>query len=110
TARTTSRPTPTPGPTREATMTTTLTRETARSAGASTVLERRTRALADTDARLVRADSDDEARRFTGHAAVFNSRTAIGNPLKWGWYEEIATGAFDKTLAEGDARFLVDHD
>lgn len=91
-------------------MTTTLTRETARAAGASSVLERRTRALADTDARLVRADSDDEPRRFTGHAAVFNSRTAIGNPLKWGWYEEIATGAFDKTLAEGDARFLVDHD
>ncbi len=91
-------------------MTTTLTREATRAAGASTLLERRTRALADTDAHLVRAASDDEPRRFTGHAAVFNSRTAIGNPLKWGFYEEIATGAFDKTLAEGDARFLVDHD
>lgn len=47
---------------------------------------------------------------FTGHAAVFGQRTAIGNPLTWGFYEEIAAGAFTKTLGEGDARFLVDHD
>ncbi|MFC9036811.1 HK97 family phage prohead protease [[Kitasatospora] papulosa] len=47
---------------------------------------------------------------FTGHAAVFNSRTAIGNPLTWGFYEEIAAGAFTKTITEGDARMLVDHD
>jgi uncharacterized protein len=47
---------------------------------------------------------------FTGHAAVFNSRTAIGNPLTWGFYEEVAPGTFTKTLQEGDARFLVDHD
>ncbi|UUS30836.1 MULTISPECIES: HK97 family phage prohead protease [Streptomyces] len=47
---------------------------------------------------------------FAGHAAVFNSRTAIGNPLTWGFYEEIAVGAFTKTIAEGDARMLVDHD
>jgi hypothetical protein len=46
---------------------------------------------------------------FYGHAAVFNTRTAIGNPLTWGFYEEIASGAFTKTLQEGDARFLVDH-
>ena len=60
---------------------------------------------------IVRADGDDEtAPVFAGHAAVFNSRTAIGNPLKWGFYEEIAPGAFTKTLNEGDARFLVDHD
>ncbi|MEU0716833.1 HK97 family phage prohead protease [Streptomyces lavendulocolor] len=57
----------------------------------------------------VRADGD-AAPGFTGHAAVFNSRTAIGNPLTWGFYEEIAPGAFSKTLDEGDARFLVDHD
>lgn len=74
------------------------------------VLELRTRALDDTDARLLRAEGDDATSTFFGHAAVFNSRTAIGNPLRWGWYEEIATGAFTKTLAEGDARFLVDHD
>lgn len=88
---------------------TTPTREVVRAAGASEVLERRTRALADTDARIIRA-SDDDGKRFIGHAAVFDSRTTIGNPLRWGWYEEIAGSAFDKTLTEGDARFLVDHD
>jgi len=45
--------------------------------------------------------------RFGGHAAVFNSRTAIGNPLTWGFYEEIAPGAFTKTISEGDARMLI---
>ena len=49
-------------------------------------------------------------RKFDGHAAVFNSRTAIGNPLTWGFFEEIAPGAFSKTISEGDARFLIDHD
>ena len=53
---------------------------------------------------------DTEAQQFAGHAAVFNSRTAIGNPLTWGFYEELAEGTFTKTLKEGDARFLVDHD
>lgn len=57
----------------------------------------------------VRADTEGGAERFVGHAAVFNSRTAIGNPLTWGFYEEIAPGAFTKTIAEGDARFLIDH-
>ena len=52
----------------------------------------------------------DAGKQFVGHAAVFNSRTAIGNPLTWGFYEEINAGAFAKTLKEGDARFLVDHD
>lgn len=58
----------------------------------------------------VRAASEGTAPGFEGHAAVFNSRTAIGNPLTWGFYEEIAPGAFTKTISEGDARFLVDHD
>lgn len=57
----------------------------------------------------VRAD-DAGAERFGGHAAVFNERTAIGNPLTWGFYEEVADGAFTKTLDEGDSRFLIDHD
>lgn len=70
--------------------------------------EQRTRLLAGADFAL-RADGDNTPT-FTGHAAVFNSRTAIGNPLKWGFYEEVARGAFTKTLKEGDARFLVDHD
>lgn len=89
-------------------MPTTLTREVV--AGTCEVRELRTRPLDATDARIVRADSEDTAPRFVGHAAVFDSRTSIGNPLRWGFYEEIAPGAFDKTLAEGDARFLVDHD
>lgn len=59
------------------------------------------------------ADEGDDAlagKIFTGHAAVFNVRTAIGNPLTWGFYEQVASGAFTKTLSEGDSRFLVDHD
>ncbi|MFE2941033.1 HK97 family phage prohead protease [Streptomyces sp. NPDC059255] len=55
-------------------------------------------------------DGADGAERFNGYAAVFNSRTAIGNPLRWGFYEEIAPSAFTKTLTEGDARMLIDHD
>jgi HK97 family phage prohead protease len=70
--------------------------------------ERRGYALGQTDFTLRKAD--DGPPIFTGHAAVFDTRTAIGNPLKWGFYEEIAAGAFTKTLSEGDARFLVDHD
>ncbi len=71
------------------------------------VMERRLRPFGETDVELRATDSG--AREFFGHAAVFNSRTAIGEPLRWGWYEEIASGAFTKTLQEGDARFLVDH-
>lgn len=55
-------------------------------------------------------ENSDGAPQFVGHAAVFDTRTAIGNPLTWGFYEEVARGAFTKTLGEGDARFLVDHD
>lgn len=90
-------------------MTKTMTKPV-RAAGLSNVLEHRTRALAAADACLVRADGEDDAPRFKGHAAVFNSRTSIGDPFRWGWYEEIGAGAFDKTLDEGDARFLIDHD
>lgn len=87
-------------------MTTTLT-EPRRVDKACTVREVRTRALAESDFAVRQVD--DGAKRFSGHAAVFDSRTAIGNPLGWGWYEEVDAGAFDKTLREGDARFLVDH-
>jgi Escherichia/Staphylococcus phage prohead protease len=70
--------------------------------------ERRSLSLAAAQVQ-VRAD-DSGTERFDGHAAVFDTRTAIGNPLKWGFYEEIARGAFTKTLQEGDSRFLIDHD
>lgn len=73
-----------------------------------TTVERRRLALADASAQI-RADGDTSQERFRGYAARFNSRTAIGNPLKWGFYEQVADGAFTKTLAEGDARFLIDH-
>lgn len=70
--------------------------------------ERRDLSLATAGLQVRAADGGGPG--FTGHAAVFNSRTAIGNPLTWGFYEEIADGAFTKTLSEGDARMLVDHD
>lgn len=72
-------------------------------------VEQRLRLFSESDF-TVRAATDDDLPVFTGHAAVFNVRTAIGNPLRWGFYEEVAPGTFTKTLQEGDARFLVDHD
>ena len=63
--------------------------------------------LSDAGAEIRTVDGGEE--RFFGHAAVFDTRTAIGNPLRWGFYEEIAPGAFTKTLSEGDARKLIDH-
>lgn len=72
-------------------------------------LELRTRPLAGSDF-VLRAATATSPPGFTGHAAVFNSRTAIGNPLTWGFLEQVASSAFDKTLKEGDARMLVDHD
>jgi len=62
------------------------------------------------DAGVTVADpSGTDARRFGGHAALFNVRTAIGNPRTVGFYESVAPGAFTKTLGETDARFLIDH-
>ncbi|MFE1925802.1 HK97 family phage prohead protease [Streptomyces asoensis] len=76
-----------------------------------TTTEERRRLPLSTAGVAIRADEGvDAAERFKGYAAVFNSRTAIGNPLRWGFYEEIAPGAFTKTLSEGDARMLIDHD
>lgn len=68
------------------------------------------RGLAIADAGIDIRDAIDGAKRFFGHAAVFNVRTAIGNPLKWGFYEQVAPGTFTKTISEGDARMLIDHD
>lgn len=47
--------------------------------------------------------------RFRGYAAVYNTRAAIGNPLTFGFFEQVAPGAFTKALQEGDQRFLIDH-
>lgn len=77
----------------------------------SAVMEAEHRGLASAAARIeIRAAKDPDGERFVGHAAVFDVRTSIGNPLKWGFYEELAKGAFTKTLKECDARFLLDHD
>ncbi|MET8826531.1 HK97 family phage prohead protease [Streptomyces sp. NPDC004610] len=81
---------------------TTLTRTTA---------EERRRLPLSTAGLAIRADGGDGGgERFGGYASVFNSRTSIGNPLRWGFYEEVAPGAFTKTIGEGDARMLIDHD
>ncbi|MEU0109515.1 HK97 family phage prohead protease [Streptomyces sp. NPDC006251] len=74
-----------------------------------TTTEERRRLPLSTAGLSIRADSEG-GERFTGYASVFNSRTSIGNPLRWGFYEEVAPGAFAKTISEGDARFLIDHD
>ena len=83
-------------------------------ARSTAVMEAEHRGLPSVAARIeiLRADDkdDDAGERFVGHAAVFNSRTSIGNPLRWGFYEELAEGCFTKTLKECDARFLLDHD
>lgn len=50
------------------------------------------------------------SERFYGHGSVFDQRTSIGNPLSWGFYEEVAPGAFSKTITEQDVRMLIDHD
>jgi uncharacterized protein len=56
-----------------------------------------------------RASGDATAPVFEGHAALFNDRTLIGNK-RYGFYEELAPGAFKKTLQEADVRFLFNHD
>lgn len=76
----------------------------------SAIIERRGLPLTAAHLEIRATDGEDPAERFIGHAAVFNERTAIGNPLTWGFYEEVAPGAFTKSLAESDQRFLVDHD
>lgn len=58
---------------------------------------------------LTRADEADGPIGFRGHAAVFNTPTWIGSK-RWGFWEEIAPGAFTKAIQENDVRFLINHD
>jgi uncharacterized protein len=53
-----------------------------------------------------RAASEGEANVIDGYAAVFNSKTTIGDD--W-WTEEIAPGAFSDAIG-GDVRALFNHD
>ncbi len=63
-----------------------------------------TRAFSTRDAAL-------NKRHFTGHAAVFNQRTAIGDPTSWGFYEQVAPGCFTKSIQDrSDVIFDQDHD
>ncbi len=71
--------------------------------------ERRRLSLGEAGLAIRAAEDDDAAPKFWGYAAKFNERTEIGNPMSWGFFEEIASTAFTKTLQEGDQRFLVDH-
>lgn len=55
----------------------------------------------------LRAAADGKAKRFSGHAAVFDTLSAE----LWGFYERIDAGAFDDALeGKNDVRFLVNHD
>ena len=69
----------------------------------------RWRARMDTQSIEMRDDADGTEAEFFGHAAMFNKRTWIG-PRRWGFWEQVAPAAFDKTLSEADVRFLVNHD
>jgi HK97 family phage prohead protease len=74
-------------------------------------VERRRLGLTDAGAEVHTARDDDQGvPRFRGYAAKFNTRAAIGNPLTWGFYEQIAAGAFTDTLGRDDQRMLIDHD
>jgi uncharacterized protein len=69
----------------------------------------RYRAVLDQRAVTRAEDSEDgNVRQFTGHAAVFNKRTLIGGK-SWGFWEQIAAGAFAKSIREHDIRFLNNH-
>lgn len=71
------------------------------------VTERREYRAVDFDRLTLRADGG----RFVGHAAVFNQKTAIGDPARYGFWERIAPGAFDRAINEAhDVRLLVDHE
>lgn len=50
--------------------------------------------------------ASDGAKVARGYAALFNSRTTIGDYF----IEELAPGAFTETLKSADVRALVDHD
>jgi uncharacterized protein len=50
--------------------------------------------------------ADDTGRKLAGYAAVFNSEAVIGGM----WREEVAPGAYAKTISEHDIRALWNHD
>jgi HK97 family phage prohead protease len=74
------------------------------------LLERRFIAAADLARPEVRAAADDTSPiGFKGRALTYGSRTAIGNPLTWGFYEELLVGAARDACAEDDIAFVINH-
>lgn len=62
------------------------------------------------DRPIVMRTKGSDGARFEGHAAVFNQRTWIGDPnRRWGWWEQIAPGAFARAAGEDDVVFLYNH-
>lgn len=57
----------------------------------------------------VATDVGPKGLRFRGYAAVFKQKTWIGD-ARFGWWEQVAPGAFTRAIEEDDVRFLVDHD
>jgi uncharacterized protein len=54
----------------------------------------------------VRMDFESKSPKITGYAAVFNKETEL-----WpGFIEQVAPGAFTKTIKADDVRALVDHE
>lgn len=50
-------------------------------------------------------DGEDGTKHIEGYFAVYNSKTKL-----WpGWTEQIAQGAFDRSLEDGDIRALFNH-
>lgn len=59
----------------------------------------------------VRAEDANAAPQLVGHAAVFNQWSRIADPFMGElWDEQVAPGAFRKTIKEGDVRALWNHD
>lgn len=56
----------------------------------------------------VSTDAGPRGLRFRGYAAVFKERAWIGDP-RFGWWEQVAPGAFTRAIEEDDVRFLVNH-
>lgn len=68
-------------------------------------LEVRARAAATGE---LRADGDDGAPLLVGYGSVFNQRATIGGFFSE-WDEEVAPGAWAKSIAEGDIRSMFNH-
>ena len=69
------------------------------------ILGREVRSIPAVDTEL-RDDDESSDPILMGHAAVFNTETVIGGYFR----EQIAPGAFKKTIKEADVRHLFNHD